>query len=264
MVITTVGPYVRYGEPLVAACAAAGTDYADLTGEPEFVDRMYFQSALTGLGRLRQNVAAHRARTAAERAAAAATPTPPARRIRGLPARPRREAAIDAWAIPLPTIDAAIVLRSARALERYGPDFRYGHFAWVEHLPVAVGAAAGLTGVVALAQLPPARRLLHKALAAGTGPSPQRRAKSSFAVRFTGEGGGQRVLCEVSGGDPGYDETAKMLAETGLALAFDPAPPTAGQVTTAQALGAPLRERLVRAGMAFRVLDARSAIATAR
>src|SRR5690349_24873976 len=41
LVITTVGPYIAYGEPLVAACAAAGTDYVDLTGEPEFVDRMY-------------------------------------------------------------------------------------------------------------------------------------------------------------------------------------------------------------------------------
>ena len=41
VVITTVGPYLEYGEPLVAACAAAGTDYVDLTGEPEFVDRMW-------------------------------------------------------------------------------------------------------------------------------------------------------------------------------------------------------------------------------
>ena len=41
VVISTVGPYINYGEPLVAACAAAGTDYVDLTGEPEFVDRMW-------------------------------------------------------------------------------------------------------------------------------------------------------------------------------------------------------------------------------
>src|SRR3984885_1306082 len=41
VVITTVGPYIRYGESLVAACAGAGTDYVDLTGEPEFVDRMW-------------------------------------------------------------------------------------------------------------------------------------------------------------------------------------------------------------------------------
>jgi short subunit dehydrogenase-like uncharacterized protein len=37
VVVTTVGPYLKYGMPLVAACAAAGTDYADLTGESLFV-----------------------------------------------------------------------------------------------------------------------------------------------------------------------------------------------------------------------------------
>ncbi len=36
-VITTVGPYQLYGEPLVAACAAAGTDYVDLCGEPAWM-----------------------------------------------------------------------------------------------------------------------------------------------------------------------------------------------------------------------------------
>src|SRR3954454_9703638 len=41
VVISTVGPYLQFGEPLVAACAEAGTDYVDLTGEPEFADRMY-------------------------------------------------------------------------------------------------------------------------------------------------------------------------------------------------------------------------------
>ena len=52
VVITTVGPYTRYGLPLVAACAAAGTDYADLTGEAMFVrdsiDLYHKQAADTG------------------------------------------------------------------------------------------------------------------------------------------------------------------------------------------------------------------------
>ncbi len=39
VVCTTVGPYARYGGPLVAACAAAGTDYCDLTGETHFIRR---------------------------------------------------------------------------------------------------------------------------------------------------------------------------------------------------------------------------------
>lgn len=38
-VATTVGPYLRHGLPLVAACAAAGTHYADLTGETVFMRR---------------------------------------------------------------------------------------------------------------------------------------------------------------------------------------------------------------------------------
>lgn len=39
VVCTTVGPYAKYGEPLVAACVAEGTDYCDLTGEPQFIRR---------------------------------------------------------------------------------------------------------------------------------------------------------------------------------------------------------------------------------
>ncbi len=39
-VITTVGPYQLYGEPLVAACAEAGTDYVDLCGEPNWMRAM--------------------------------------------------------------------------------------------------------------------------------------------------------------------------------------------------------------------------------
>jgi short subunit dehydrogenase-like uncharacterized protein len=37
VIVTTVGPYRKLGLPLVGACAAAGTDYADLTGEMLFV-----------------------------------------------------------------------------------------------------------------------------------------------------------------------------------------------------------------------------------
>ncbi len=40
VVISTVGPYALYGSPLVAAAAAAGTDYCDLTGEPQWMQKM--------------------------------------------------------------------------------------------------------------------------------------------------------------------------------------------------------------------------------
>ena len=52
VVATTVGPYRKYGMPLVEACANVGTDYADLTGEPPFIreaiDRFHDTAAANG------------------------------------------------------------------------------------------------------------------------------------------------------------------------------------------------------------------------
>lgn len=46
-IITTVGPYLRHGVPLAAACAAAGTHYCDLTGEPPFILKSIQQNHAT-------------------------------------------------------------------------------------------------------------------------------------------------------------------------------------------------------------------------
>ncbi len=40
VVISTVGPYAMYGEPLVKVCAASGTHYCDLSGEIQWIRRM--------------------------------------------------------------------------------------------------------------------------------------------------------------------------------------------------------------------------------
>ena len=40
VVVSTVGPYALFGEPLVKVCAQSGTDYCDLTGEPQWIRRM--------------------------------------------------------------------------------------------------------------------------------------------------------------------------------------------------------------------------------
>ncbi|MET8569303.1 saccharopine dehydrogenase NADP-binding domain-containing protein [Streptomyces sp. NPDC004783] len=304
VVASTVGPYVRHGEGLVAACADTGTDYLDLTGEPEFVDLMYvrydararetgarlvhacgfdsvphdlgvyftvrqlpegvplsvdgfvsvgasfsggtFASALGQFARGRQMRAAARDRRRHE-------PRPVGRRAVAPAGAPRYAGEVGAWALPLPTVDPQVVRRSAEALDRYGPDFRYRHYAAVRRLPVAVGGTAVMGALVAAAQVPPVRRGLSALIKPGEGPSPQKRARSWFRVRFVGEGGGRRVFTEVSGGDPGYDETAKMFAEAALSLALDDLPPTAGQVTTAVAMGDALTERLRSAGITFRV-----------
>jgi short subunit dehydrogenase-like uncharacterized protein len=304
--ISTVGPYTQYGEPLVAACAAAGTDYVDLTGEPEFVDRMWlryhepaqrsgarlvhscgfdsipydlgalfsvqqlpegvpiklqgfvraggtvsggtYHSAIEIMSRLRQGASVARDRR--EREA-----RPLGRTIKRVSGVPHHVEAAGGWVFPIPTIDPLTVLRSARALERYGPDFTYSHYLVAKRLPVLAGMVGGAGLAIALAQLPPTKQLLLKLKHPGSGPSPAQREKGWFSVRFIGEGGGQRVITQVSGGDPGYGETSKMLAESALCLAHDALPERSGQLTPAVAMGQPLIDRLQRAGIRFSVRD---------
>lgn len=55
LVVSTVGPYARYGEGLVKVCAETGTDYCDLTGEVQWMKQMierYQQSARASGARL--------------------------------------------------------------------------------------------------------------------------------------------------------------------------------------------------------------------
>jgi short subunit dehydrogenase-like uncharacterized protein len=147
------------------------------------------------------------------------------------------------------------VVRSARALDRYGPDFSYSHYVAIKSLPVAAGLPVGMAGLFAAAQVPPVRDFLLSRRKPGEGPSKEQIEKGWFKVRFEGEGGGSRVVTEVSGGDPGYGDTAKMLSEAALCLAQDDLPETAGQVTTAVAMGDALIERLNRTGIRFEVLE---------
>ncbi|MER7558793.1 saccharopine dehydrogenase NADP-binding domain-containing protein [Nocardioides sp. NPDC126508] len=306
VVITTVGPYLQHGGPLVAACAAAGTDYVDLTGEPEFMDRMYlehhalaqktgarlvhacgfdsiphdlgayftvkqlptdgpvavrgivrsnamisggtFHSGLGQMSRARQMREASSERKQIE-------PRTRGRRARAIAGSPRRDADLGLWLLPLPTCDPVIVKRSAAARPEYGPDFTYGHYAGMKRLTTLVGASAGVGALAAAAQVGPIRRLLGRAIPQGEGPSEERRARSWFTVDFIGEASGVKVHTRVSGADPGYTETSKMLSEAAMCLAFDDNPATAGQVTTAAAMGDNLLRRLTDAGIEFALVD---------
>jgi saccharopine dehydrogenase (NAD+, L-glutamate forming) len=304
VVLTTVGPYVGRGEALVGACADAGTDYCDITGEAEFVDQMYvahhatavstgarlvhgcgfdsiphdlgvmftvehlpadvpidmrgvvragglpsggtFETALTGMSRARQIRAAAQARKRVE-------PRPEGRSSRAVAGKPHRDKLLGYWLLPLPTMDPAVVARSGAALPTYGPRFRYSHYAGTKTLPYAVGGAAVVAGMGLAAQLRLTRELLMKWYPAGDGPDPARRERSWFTVDFVGEADGETVRTRVTGGDPGYTETSMMLAESGLCLAFDDNPQVAGQVTTAQAMGANLLARVQAGGLRFEV-----------
>lgn len=157
------------------------------------------------------------------------------------------------WLVPLPTIDAAVVARSARALPEYGTSFRYAHLAGVARTSTLAKAGAGLGALAVAARVPALRDVVGARIPRGSGPSPARREKAWFTVDLTATSGRHTVKARVAGGDPGYTETSRMLAESALCLLMDDVPDVAGQVTTAVAFGPLLRERLRAQGMEFSV-----------
>ena len=170
----------------------------------------------------------------------------------------RYERRLGSWVAPLPTIDPFIVLRSAADLEEYGPKFQYGHYVRVRSLPRLVGGLGAVGGLVMGAQVKPIRNWLYGLRQPGQGPDAAKRERSNFSVIFFGEAeDGRRAVVEVSGGDPGYGETSKMLAESALCLVHDRSSLAEryGVRTPASALGSVLLERLKAAGMGFEVVD---------
>lgn len=304
VVITTVGPFARYGEPVFAACAEHGTDYVDSTGEPAFVDSMrtryseraersgailvsccgvdsiptdlgvYFTMRelapsgpvmLTGQFSFRARASGGTWHSVLEAMREASTTmkgqskpieAKNGRRVSRKKPKLKRVPEVG-WLVPFPTIDPEIALRSASALAMYGPDFTYSHTLVLKSFVRVLGLGLGAGALFALSQLSLTRAWLGTLLTPGEGPSEEERARSWFRIRFIAEHAGDELITEVSGGDPGYDETAKMLSEAALCLSQDrdKLPARAGVLTPAVAFGDVLIARLVRAGMVFRVVS---------
>jgi len=305
VLMTTVGPYAEFGDPVVDAAVEGGADYVDITGEPDFVagsirrlhDRAEkaglrivhccgFDSIPADLGaqftveqlpssapiqvrafvRSRGTFSGGTWHSAIRGFSKIRSPQD-ARLPRPTPTKGRKVGPVKGgvtwvkelndWGVPMPLVDRDIVLRSAAFCPEYGPDFTYGHNARVKRFTTVLGAGIALGGLVALAQLKPTRDLLLKVRAQGNGPSAEQRKKSWFEVTFLGEGSGQKVVTSVSGGDPGYTETAKMISESALCLALDRKrlPERAGVLTPGAAMGKLLRERLMAQGMRFHVKE---------
>lgn len=306
-VITTVGPYARYGEPLVKACAEAGTHYTDLTGEPYFVQQMRakydavarhsgarivnscgFESippdiaVMQAINLLRERVGSTAFREAevvvkgategfsmpsggtwhsAVEAMASARewafnrPKPVKDNVHALMTPFIREKNWKRWALNAPTIDPEVVRHSARLRGNYGRNFSYGHFVANRNPFALAGMVVGMGGVFTLAQFEPTRNWLLKQRQPGDGPGVAEREKGWFHMHVTAEACGEKVVLRMSGGDPFYGDTAKMLGEAGLCLALDRnLPKAAGVITPAAAMGEALVPRLERAGLEFHII----------
>jgi short subunit dehydrogenase-like uncharacterized protein len=333
VVITTVGPYTRYGLPLVAACAAAGTDYVDLTGEAMFVREsidlhhkqaadnrarivhacgfdsipsdmsvyaLYRAAGDDGSGDLLRTDLVVRSFSGGVSGGTLASMVEVLRTVSGdpearrqlfdphtlsgdRPAEPRLGPEPDlAWhrgrdiapeldgiwtaGFAMAPYNTRIVRRSNGLLDwAYGRRFRYA-----EHMSCGSSAAApALSGFATalgkatfglgghLFRLLPDGWLERVLPKPGTGPSQSTRENGHYRVEtYTTTSSGARYRAVMAQqGDPGYQATSVLLAESALALALDrdALSDQYGVLTPAAAMGDVLLARLRAAGVTLDV-----------
>ena len=172
----------------------------------------------------------------------------------------------DAWIAPfiMAQINTRVVRRTNELLEfKYGKDFRYdegmliskgsGGFIGANIAAIGMKASNGLSG------FKPTRQLLQKFLPKpGEGPSEETIQTGFFTIELIAKHpyeSEKNLKAIVTGDqDPGYGSTAKMLAESALALAQDELPVEGGFWTPASAMGDALLKRLpLNAGVNFTI-----------
>ncbi len=167
------------------------------------------------------------------------------------------------WTAPfvMAAVNTRVVRRSNAILGYpWGEGFRYAEVMSTGKGPRGLARATAITsflgGFMGAAAIDPIRKLLAARVLPkpGEGPSKEDRDKGFFVTRFVGKTADGRALHgRVEGkSDPGYGETAKMLAESALCLALG-GPSEGGVRTPASTMGMLLVERLREAGMTFEV-----------
>ncbi|TNE40044.1 MAG: saccharopine dehydrogenase [Alphaproteobacteria bacterium] len=309
-VLTTVGPYTYYGEPLVKACVENGTDYVDLCGEVLFMREMIgkyeeaakasgarivfscgFDSIPFDLGvqflqeeavkkfgapcpRVRSRMRAMRGTLSGGTAASGAATMEAVQKDKSLfmplvdpfslaggfvgPEQPDGnqvflDDVLDLWVAPfmMAVINSKNVHRSNALMgHAYGEDLLYDEMmiggAGAEGKAAAEAAASAQFGTTENGDVPKP----------GEGPSKEEREAGFYDLMVHGTtADGETLSVTVTGDkDPGYGSTSKMISEAAICLIKDRADVPGGIYTTAPAMGAALRQRLIdHAGLTFTV-----------
>jgi len=321
VVISTVGPFMKYGRPLVDACLKTKTHYIDSTGETPFVkkysDELHseakkagvklvsfcgFDSIPSDLGtfhlvnQMREafgkdlNVDVVECHTQVKGGVSGGTIASMANLFESPVAEMRKKHYLNAngnpgcktsvgmlvhktkdmngWNYPwLMGMGNAQVVRKSQSLlvtedydgmKPYTVDgFRYMEYGFSKSLVQAVLQWLMLIVLVFLMSFRWTRNFVTRMIPAGTGPSKAQRDSHWFKFTLIGKclAKKKEMRLLIKGGDPGYSETAKMLAESALAIVVNSGdlPKTYGCITPAVAFGDCLVERLDRVGLTFRI-----------
>ncbi len=296
VVITTAGPYMKYGENIIKACVEAGTHCVDLSGEPPFVNNIYknynfpaersgsiiinscgFDSVPADLGAyytakqlgegndkviksyvsVKGSISGGTLLSAVEFLEQKSFVDSSDSQYRiGIHKfnlfHYQRE--IKKWALPMPVIDPEIVRRSSRLHpEIYGENFSYAQYVGLSKPLEAGGLVAGVGALIAASKIPFVKKRLINWRKSGEGPSEEERAQSRFKLVFIGKMDGKQVITSVSGGDPGYTETSKMISEAAMLLAenYEAYKGKGGVYSPAGILGQDFLDRLLHKGILF-------------
>ena len=164
----------------------------------------------------------------------------------------------DRWTAPfiMAGINTRVVRRSAALLGYAAPGFRYDEAMACKSKRQAKTMALGTKLLTVGAALAPTRWLMRRYLPSpGQGPSPEQRASGCFELHIVGRTQGLtdeygRVIVGAQG-DPGYSQTAVMLAQSARLLAEGSISAVGGVHTPASALGMAAIERLRSQGFRF-------------
>jgi short subunit dehydrogenase-like uncharacterized protein len=158
---------------------------------------------------------------------------------------------INGWAIPMPVVDPHIVKRSAATLsDDYGP-FAYGQYFVRSSFWKVLGTIFPIGMAALLVRFEWFRKRMYKKYHSGSGPTEEKRNSSKFEVKAIGISQNEKVETVFSGGDPGYNETAKMFSEAAFCIVEKSRNHQMeyGVLTPVQAFGLPLVERLRNKGI---------------
>jgi short subunit dehydrogenase-like uncharacterized protein len=161
---------------------------------------------------------------------------------------------VGGWGIPMPVVDPHIVKRSIATMPaHYGEATAYAQFFVRSTFGKVVKTILPIAVASFLVRFEYYRKKLLKKFPQGTGPSEERRKKSRFEITCIGEARSKKVMVSMSGGDPGYNETAKMMSEAAFTLLdrIRVESLQAGVNTPVQAFGEGLIDRLKAKGIKF-------------
>ena len=291
LIITVVGPYSLYGEYLVDSCIKHGTHYLDLTGEPSFVFNIRkkyqnkdiqsliinscgLESIIPDVGTfitVNQMNSSKKDVTYYLKSNGQISGGTWASLINaiysGKPIIEKQKKSSNykkdkkifynkefkSWAVLFPVIDKYIVNQTGKKMKQYGNNFSFNEYILLKPLWAVIFLILGLSFINLCSKLNIFKKLLLSLKPSGSGPNESQRNKHWFQAIFVGEGENERVVTKLSGGDPGYGETAKFISEIALCILnqFNQLNKQSGIRTPVECTGDLMVKRLKNAGIKF-------------